>query len=459
MTRIRIEDLPALEELTAEELAEILGAGRNSFRPAFEALEKREMLDAGLPSVLAAPLVEFNLQGHHASWEAANRQAGVTHDAAVRQAAQHRFINAPYIDLGWDNALAQMRDAMKRGVRFFNLAFVGVKDAAGHLSFGGHLATEGTFANDLKKLITELRGMGGDVRLSFGGAKSCNDGTEPAQWFQNQVKEGKMTQAQALDGLTRMYRSVIQFYGVKSVDFDIEGSALADYSKASWGLRASAIKNLQNELKLEVVFTLSALPDHPGGTKGGLPKGALDMLAEAKNAGVNIAQVNIMAMDYGPWWVAGRSLGQCAISAANATFAQLKNMFGKSDADTWKMIGITVNIGQNEAGTGFFTLKDAQDVVAFANAHQVGMISFWSYNKDGDHKYWEEFKKYEGAGMPGMALEAGQALAVAKFQATTDAASAASTQTPSPVHASLDHYYSHVAAEALLNGNDRSFAW
>jgi hypothetical protein len=60
MARIRIEDLPPVENLTPEELEEILGAGRQSFRPAFEAMEGREMMDAGLggavlPSLLAAP--------------------------------------------------------------------------------------------------------------------------------------------------------------------------------------------------------------------------------------------------------------------------------------------------------------------------------------------------------------------------------------------------------------------
>jgi hypothetical protein len=262
-----------------------------------------------------------------------------------------------------------------------------------------------------------------------------------------------------------MYRGVIQYYGVKSVDFDIEGAALAGYSKPSWTLRADAIKNLQNEAKargdkLEVVFTLSALPDHPSGAKGGLPAEAMAMLTEAKNRGVDIAQVNIMAMDYGTWWVAGRSLGQCAISAANATFAQLKTLFGKSDADTWKMIGITVNIGQNEAASGFFTLKDAQDVVAFAKAHDVGMVSFWAYNKDGDHKYWEEFKKWDRVGVDsdGPALQ-GTRHRGTNIAGITGTGIAGRAPSMTPGHASLDDYYSRAAAQALLSGNDRGFAW
>ena len=47
MSRIRIEDLPTVETLTQEELDAIFGAGRRSFQPTFEALEAREVTDAG----------------------------------------------------------------------------------------------------------------------------------------------------------------------------------------------------------------------------------------------------------------------------------------------------------------------------------------------------------------------------------------------------------------------------
>jgi hypothetical protein len=56
MARIRIEDLPPVEDLTPEEMEEIFGAGLKSFRPTFEALEARELMDAGLRGALFAPL-------------------------------------------------------------------------------------------------------------------------------------------------------------------------------------------------------------------------------------------------------------------------------------------------------------------------------------------------------------------------------------------------------------------
>jgi hypothetical protein len=57
MARIRIEDLPLTENLTAEQEELIVGAGRPSFRPSFEALEDRQLLAAALGRSLLPNLV------------------------------------------------------------------------------------------------------------------------------------------------------------------------------------------------------------------------------------------------------------------------------------------------------------------------------------------------------------------------------------------------------------------
>lgn len=48
MARIQINDLVPMEDLTPEEMEEIVGAGRFSFQPTVESLENRELMDAGL---------------------------------------------------------------------------------------------------------------------------------------------------------------------------------------------------------------------------------------------------------------------------------------------------------------------------------------------------------------------------------------------------------------------------
>jgi hypothetical protein len=52
------EDLPPFASLSPEEQAEVLGAGRFAFKPTFEALESRELMDAGMGFALRPLLTQ-----------------------------------------------------------------------------------------------------------------------------------------------------------------------------------------------------------------------------------------------------------------------------------------------------------------------------------------------------------------------------------------------------------------
>ena len=52
MARIQIEDLSTVESMTYEELAQLFGAGRPTFKPTFDALEAREVMDTGKEAAL-----------------------------------------------------------------------------------------------------------------------------------------------------------------------------------------------------------------------------------------------------------------------------------------------------------------------------------------------------------------------------------------------------------------------
>jgi hypothetical protein len=55
MPRIQLAELNNVEVLTPEKLEQILGAGRPSFKPTFDTLEAREVMDAGLGGALSGP--------------------------------------------------------------------------------------------------------------------------------------------------------------------------------------------------------------------------------------------------------------------------------------------------------------------------------------------------------------------------------------------------------------------
>jgi hypothetical protein len=235
------------------------------------------------------------------------------------------------------------------GVKSFSLAFV---TSAGCKAswFNAFDPRTRPFADQ----IAAVRASGGDVRVSFGGAT----GIELAQ---------ACTDVRALQA---EYQAVVSAYGLKYIDLDIEGAAVADPTTIA--RRSTALAALQKANSgLKISLTLPVLPE-------GLTGDGLNVVRSAKNAGVDLDLVNIMAMDYGR---AGQDYGDLAIQAVKSTKDQLKAIYGGSDAAAFRKVGVTPMLGRND-DQGTFNQSDARDLVAFANANHLGLVSFWEANRD-----------------------------------------------------------------------------
>jgi hypothetical protein len=274
---------------------------------------------------------------------------------------------APYVDMTLWPTHDLVSAARDQHIKFFTLAFV-VADPQGKPAWGGYseyaLGTE--FDTKMRAQIAAVRALGGDVIVSFGGAS-------------NQELAEVITSATALQAA---YQSIIDAYGLTQIDFDIEGGALAQ--RASVDRRNVAIAGLQQAAaaagrKLDVSYTLPVLPT------GFTPDGTY-LLQSAVQRGVNIDVVNIMALDYGDSAAPnpqGR-MGDYAIQAATSLFNQLKTVYGsaRTDAQLWAMVGSTPMIGLNDVTTEVFDQQEAREVLAFAEQHGIGRLSFWSLNRD-----------------------------------------------------------------------------
>jgi hypothetical protein len=259
---------------------------------------------------------------------------------------------APYVDMGLLSnpggpTLAQL--ASGGGVKSYTMAFV--------TSAGCKASWFNAFdprSRQFGDQISALRAGGGDVKVSFGGAT----GIELAQ----ACTDVKALQAE--------YQAVVSAYQLKFIDLDIEGAAVADPTTIA--RRSTALAALQKANPgLKISLTLPVLPE-------GLTGDGLNVVKSAKNAGVNLDLVNIMAMDYGR---AGQDYGDLAIQAVKSTKDQIKTIYGNSDAAAFKMVGVTPMLGKND-DSGTFSQSDAKDLVAFANTNHVGYMSFWEANRD-----------------------------------------------------------------------------
>ncbi|MBM9508749.1 cellulose binding domain-containing protein [Actinacidiphila acididurans] len=259
---------------------------------------------------------------------------------------------APYVDTSLYPPY-DLTGAMKGGgVKQFTLAFV--LSGGGCTPKWGGVSDLGSDA--VAAQIGAVRAAGGDVRVSFGGA----NGTELA------------SACSSAADLAAAYGKVVDQYRLTRVDFDVEGGALGD--TAANTRRAQAIAQLQHgHPGLTVSYTLPVMPT-------GLTQDGIDVLTDAHGNGVDIAAVNIMAMDYGSSY--SGDMGQYAIDAATATQAQVKGVLGLSDAAAWKKIAVTPMIGVNDVSSETFTVADASQLVTFARGKGLAWLSMWSAGRD-----------------------------------------------------------------------------
>lgn len=217
---------------------------------------------------------------------------------------------------------------------------------------------------DLDRRVERMRREGHPVMISFGGAIN----TDLAVACATSVETAKA------------YGSVIDRYGVDTIDLDIEATTLAD--RSSWDRRARAIARLQQarpaDDPLNVWLTLPVGPD-------GLTRHGIDLVAGMLRAGVQVAGVNAMTMNYGireP-----NNLVEISERALDATASQLRDVWKDADLDlppggVTELMGATPMIGLNDVPSEVFTLDDARALTAFASDRGLARLSMWSINRD-----------------------------------------------------------------------------
>ena len=270
---------------------------------------------------------------------------------------------APYVDMGlWPTAnLINMSAAT--GVKAFTAAFV-VQEAGTACSpaWGGYPAYAVGGADDFVDVIGGFQRQGGRVIASFGGAS----GSELAN---NCTSESSLLAA---------YKKVIDRYSMDRIDFDIEGADVAN--AGSNQRRAKVVAQLQKDYaakgkNIEVSLTVPVMPD-------GLDNNGLRTVKEFAAAGVNLASVNVMAMDYGSQYT---DMGTHAITAAQGTASQLKTIptySNLSNSALLALVGLTPMIGQNDVASEILTIADSTKVAKFVKDNGVGLLGWWEMTRD-----------------------------------------------------------------------------
>ncbi|MET9077811.1 lectin [Streptomyces sp. NPDC004232] len=277
--------------------------------------------------------------GANQKWTAPGSDGGTTPAAPMAV--------APYLYNGWGSPPNPTTITQATGVKWFTLAFVLSNGYCDPQWDGSRPLTGGVD----QQTVTTVRANGGDIVPSFGGysgnklESSCNSAGE----------------------LAGAYQKVIDAYGLKAIDIDIEADA---YSSATVQQRTvDALKTVKADNPgLKVYVTI-------GTGQSGPDTGLID---RAASSGLTVDAWTIMPFDFGG---AGQNMGNLTTQAAEGLKSALKSAYGYGDDQAYRDMGISSMNGITD-NNETVTVNDFRTILGYAQQHHLARLTFWSANRD-----------------------------------------------------------------------------
>ncbi len=257
---------------------------------------------------------------------------------------------APYLYEGWGDPPSPSTVMSATGIKQFTMAFMLSGGGCSPAWDGNRPLTGGVD----QQAINTIRSNGGDVEISFGG------------WSGNKLGPN-CSSASALAGA---YQQVINAYGLKYIDIDIENSDEFE-NEAVQDRILGALKIVKADnpgITTIVTFGTSTTGPTYYGTR---------LINQAAALGANIDVFTIMPFDFG----GGADMYGNTVNASEGLKAKLKTAFGWSDATAYAHMGIS----------GMNGLSDQQELTSpttwtqirdWANTHHIARLAYWSVNRD-----------------------------------------------------------------------------
>ena len=254
---------------------------------------------------------------------------------------------APYLYNGWGSPPDPVTVMNATGVRWFTLAFV-LSNGGCTPAWDGYRPLTGGVD---QTTVNRVRSAGGDVIPSFGGAS----GTK---------LERVCGSASALAGA---YQQVINAYGLRAIDIDIETDA---YSDATVQQRTiDALKTVRaNNPGIALYVTFPADRNGPDAS----------MINRAAASGLTVDGWTIMPFDFGG---NGQDMGALSVQSAEGLKNRLVSAYGYSADQAYRRSGISSMNGVTDVGE-VVTAGNFQTMVNYANQHHLARLTFWSVNRD-----------------------------------------------------------------------------
>ena len=270
---------------------------------------------------------------------------------------------APYIYSGVSGKKDPVKVMQTTGVQAFTLAFILNKGTCSPVWDSGTLNDSGK-----QKMITAIRGAGGDVVVSFGGYS----GNKLANSCSNETK------------LAAAYQKVIDLYKLKAIDIDLEAGEVSQSKKVLKALKIVKQKNSG----ISTILTL-------GTGKNGLEGDEASIPAQAAAIGSPVDNWTIMPFDFSDN-DSGLDHGKATVSASEGLHKQLKSAIGGSDASIYAKQGISSMNGKTDTN-GNVTVANFNTMLSYVQQHGLTRFTYWELSRDNNNlDYTKVIGKFKG---------------------------------------------------------------
>ncbi|ADD44054.1 hypothetical protein Snas_4408 [Stackebrandtia nassauensis DSM 44728] len=256
---------------------------------------------------------------------------------------------APYLFEGWGDPpdVKTVMDAT--GVKAFTMAFI-LSDGTCNPSWDSQRPLEGGVD---QKVIEEVRANGGDVMPSIGGWQGDKLGPRCG----------------SPEELAGAYQKVIDAYGLKAIDVDIENTDEFENHEVQERILSALkiVKEKNPDIKTIVTF---------GTGKTGPNEHGVHLIEKSKELQANIDVFTIMPFDFG-----SSDIYTDTIAASEGLRDQLKKTYGWDDAEAYAHMGISGMNGMSDQSeeTSPDTWTKIRD---WAKQNSLARFTFWALNRD-----------------------------------------------------------------------------
>ncbi|MFE7193740.1 carbohydrate binding domain-containing protein [Kitasatospora sp. NPDC057541] len=309
---------------------------------------------ATVPGLSASTAYTFTVRARDAAGNtsAASTALAVTTDANGGGPAPSGFKQAaPYLYNGWGNPPAATTVMNATGIKWFTLAFVLAQNGCNPTWDSQRPLLNGVD----QATINAVRAAGGDVVPSIGG------------WSGNKLGPNCATTAD----LAAAYQKVIDAYGLKAIDVDIENTDEFENTAVQDRILGALKIVKQNNPGLRTIVTFGTATTGPTyyGNR---------LIEQAKALGADIDVFTIMPFDFGN---ASTDMYAATVSASEGLKTKLKSVFGWDDATAYAHMGISGMNGLSDTGE-ITSVQNWTAIRDWANSHHLARMAFWSVNRD-----------------------------------------------------------------------------